>query len=60
MPLKDLLRRRPALPRTLDPKLEAERASHVPWIQREDGNPLASYGDPRYVEGHWAIAFARA
>jgi tRNA (mo5U34)-methyltransferase len=32
MPLKDLLRRRPALPRTLAPELDAERSSRVPWM----------------------------
>jgi tRNA (mo5U34)-methyltransferase len=34
MRLKDLLRRRPALPRTLAPALDAERTSRLPWMYK--------------------------
>jgi SAM-dependent methyltransferase len=34
MPLKNLLRRRPGLPRALSSELEAERVSPIPWMYR--------------------------
>jgi tRNA (mo5U34)-methyltransferase len=58
MPLKDLLHRRPALPRTLAPELEAERSSNFPWMYEWQLTPVVAIDPGRELASVHATRLA--